>query len=229
MFATRFEQAQKIYDEAKAAAAAGQQNLASQKFAEAIEYYQKVVEDARLALPPHSVPLAGYLNRLARIFQDLGQYSRGIPLAEEAVQIAETRQIQPVKLASYLNDLAILYYYQGRYGEAEPLYQRSLHIREQQLGADHPDVAASLNNLAELYRAQGRYGEAEPLYQRSLQIWEQQLGADHPDVATSLNNLAGLYRCPGALWRGRTPLSAIAANPRTAVGGRPSRCRHQPE
>jgi tetratricopeptide (TPR) repeat protein len=64
----------------------------------------------------------------------------------------------------------VLYRAQGRYAEAEPLYQRSLAIREQALGAEHPDVAQSLNNLAELYRAQGRYAEAEPLYARSLAI-----------------------------------------------------------
>ncbi|WP_204139754.1 tetratricopeptide repeat protein [Halomicronema sp. CCY15110] len=197
MLATRFDQAQKIYDEAKATAGAGNQVIASRKFGEAIAAYQQVVADARHTLPPHSLELAGYLNRLARIFRELGQYTQGIPLAAEAVQIAETRQINPVTLGSYLNDLGSLYHFQGNYGEAEPLFQRSLQIWEQQLGADHPHVASSLNNLAGLYRAQGRYGEAEPLYQRSLRIWEEQLGADHPNVATSLNNLALLYESQG--------------------------------
>jgi tetratricopeptide (TPR) repeat protein len=85
----------------------------------------------------------------------------------------------------------------GRYPEAEPLYVRSLSIREQQLGADHPDTASILNNLAGLYESMGRYPEAEPLYVRSLSICEQQLGADHPSTAISLNNLAGLYHVMG--------------------------------
>jgi len=51
------------------------------------------------------------------------------------------------------SNLASLYQSQGRYSEAEPLYGRSLSIREQQLGADHPDVATSLNNLAALYES----------------------------------------------------------------------------
>jgi tetratricopeptide (TPR) repeat protein len=99
--------------------------------------------------------------------------------------------------ADLLNQTGGYLYAQGRYDEAKPLYRRSLQIREQQLGADHPDVATSLNNLAELYRVQGRYGEAKPLYLRSLQIKEQQLGADHPDTALSLNNLAFLYESQG--------------------------------
>ena len=53
-----------------------------------------------------------------------------------------------------------------------PSYRLSLAIRESQLGADHPDTAASLNDLAGLYYAQGRYSEAEPLLKRSLAIRE---------------------------------------------------------
>ncbi|KKI98295.1 tetratricopeptide repeat family protein, partial [Prochlorothrix hollandica PCC 9006 = CALU 1027] len=76
-------------------------------------------------------------------------------------------------------------------------YQRSLAIREQELGANHPDTAQGLNNLALLYYSMGRYEEALPLYRRSLAICEQELGANHPDTATSLNNLAGLYKSMG--------------------------------
>ena len=79
------------------------------------------------------------------------------------------------------------------YAQVEPLYLDALAIREQQLGANHPDTATSLSNLALLYNNQGRYAEAEPLHRRVLAIREQQLGANHPDTADSLNNLAGLY------------------------------------
>ncbi|MEP6519916.1 tetratricopeptide repeat protein [Microcoleus vaginatus] len=76
----------------------------------------------------------------------------------------------------------------GRYAEAEPFYVRSLSIREQQLGADHPDTASSLNNLALLYRAMGRYPEAEPFYLRALEIWFNRLGENHPNTQTAWSN-----------------------------------------
>ncbi|RRR75209.1 MAG: tetratricopeptide repeat-containing protein, partial [Candidatus Viridilinea halotolerans] len=85
----------------------------------------------------------------------------------------------------------------GAYPSAQPYMERALAIREQVLGAEHPQTATSLNNLAELYRAQGNYGAALPLYERALAISEQVLGAEHPATATSLNNLAGLYRAQG--------------------------------
>ena len=104
---------------------------------------------------------------------------------------------QSLKMASLFNAVGNAASAQGKYGEAGPLYVRALAIREQELGATHPDTATSLNNLALLYRDQGKYGEAEPLYVRALAIREQELGATHPDTATSLNNLAGLYRDQG--------------------------------
>ena len=79
---------------------------------------------------------------------------------------------------------------------------RSLSIRQQQLGDDHPDVAASLNNLAGLYQSQGRYSEAESLHLRSLSIWQQQLGDDHPNTQTGRQNLR--YLLQQVIQAGRT-------------------------
>ena len=70
-------------------------------------------------------------------------------------------------------------------------------IREQALGANHPDVAHTLNNLALVYWTQGKYSEAEGLYKRALAILEKALGANHPDVARTLNDLALVYRAQG--------------------------------
>ncbi len=61
-------------------------------------------------------------------------------------------------------------------------------IREQQLGANHPDVATSLNNLAYLYKSQGRYGEAEPLFARSLAIKQKMLPENHPSLQLGWDN-----------------------------------------
>ncbi|MBA2396823.1 MAG: tetratricopeptide repeat protein, partial [Ktedonobacteraceae bacterium] len=81
-----------------------------------------------------------------------------------------------------------------KYAQAEPLYVRALAIREQELGAQHPDTASSLNNLAELYRNQGKYAQAEPLYVRALAICESVLGQDHPSTQTVRANYASLLQ-----------------------------------
>ena len=196
IFEATYRQAISTHDRAKAALAKGETAAAHNYFGEAIKGYQRAINQARVALPKDSMILAGYLHQIAQLFYELGNYSTGIPPAEEAVKIANIKA-SPLTLALYLNELGLLYDEQGKYSEAEPLHLRSLSIRKRQLGADHPDVATSLNNLAGLYRAQGKYSEAEPLYLQSLSIKERQLGADHPDVATSLNNLAELYKSQG--------------------------------
>ena len=96
-------------------------------------------------------------------------------------------------LATELNEKAIELYKQGKYDEAVPLLEKSLKIRQQVLGAEHPDVATSLNNLALLYKSQGRYTEAEPLYIQALDMRKKLLGAEHPYIATSITNLPALY------------------------------------
>lgn len=59
-----------------------------------------------------------------------------------------------------------------------------LELREQALGASHPEVAACLNNLAVLLKSKGMYGEAEELYMRCIAIKERSMGPTHPQVPT---------------------------------------------
>ncbi len=143
-----------------------------------------------------SLGRADLLDQLGDAYVSHVEYAKAEPAYCEALKLYKDFQ-NLLNEAHVLNNLASLYKLQGSYGKAEPFFLRSLEIREQQLGADHSDTAASLNDLAELYRMQGRYSEAEPLYLRSLRICEQQLGADHFDTATSLNNLALLYESQG--------------------------------
>ncbi|PZO42331.1 MAG: hypothetical protein DCF19_06980 [Pseudanabaena frigida] len=196
IFEATYRQAKSTHDRAKAALAKGESAAAQNYFGEAIKGYQRAIEQARVALPENSMILVGYLHQIAVLFYELGNYSAGIPPAEEAVKIADIKA-SPLTLALYLSYLGLLYNLQGKYSEAELLFLRSLSICERQLGADHPHVAACLNNLAGLYKSQGKYSEAKPLYVRSLSICERQLEADHPNVAASLNNLAGLYELQG--------------------------------
>ena len=84
--------------------------------------------------------------------------------------------------------LAALHHARGDVHEAEQLYRRTLVLKENLLGADHPDVAVTVNNLAVLYKNQGRYAEAERLYRRALTIFERSLGANHPKVFVCREN-----------------------------------------
>jgi tetratricopeptide (TPR) repeat protein len=130
-------------------------------------------------------------------FTKWSQCERCLPHAQTCVERIEQGNLTLLEAASLLFGIGWYLTDRGRYSEAESLYVRALAIREQQLGAEHPDTANSLNNLADLYKNQRKYELAEPLYKRALSIREQQLGPQHPDTATSLNNLALLYKKQG--------------------------------
>ncbi len=113
-----------------------------------------------------------------------------------AIWIDQTQLATP-EAAHLLDQTGYYLKERARYEEAELFYQRALTIREQVLGAEHPDTAATLNNLGRLYTSQGKYQEAELFYQRALEIRERVLGTEHPDTATTLNNLGRLYTSQG--------------------------------
>ena len=132
--------------------------------------------------------------------EDFAQWAvceRYVPHALVCAELVKRRDLKLVEAADLLNDAGQYLHERARYIEAEPLYQRARAIREQQLGAEHPDTAQSLDNLAVFYKHQGKYELAEPLYQRALAIREQQLEPEYLRMATSLNNLAELHRAQG--------------------------------
>jgi hypothetical protein len=69
---------------------------------------------------------------------------------------------QELKGANELNQKVVKLHETGKYAEAIPLARRAIVLREQALGATHPDVSESLNNLAVLLQATGDYAEARP-------------------------------------------------------------------
>jgi tetratricopeptide (TPR) repeat protein len=195
-FARTFQQAGATHQQMKAALARGDREAANRFYEQTLQGYERAIEQGRQVMSADSLRLAGFLNKVATFYREVGRYREGIPLAEEALAIVQEKGSKR-SVASYANDLASLYYNQGKYEAAEPLCQKALALRRELLGEKHPDVASSLNGLAVLYRTQGKYEAAEPLQQQALALRRELLGEKHPHVALSLHNLAALYDSQG--------------------------------
>jgi CHAT domain-containing protein/Tfp pilus assembly protein PilF len=78
----------------------------------------------------------------------------------------------------------------GAYDKAQSLADLALKLREEAIGADHPEVAAALNLLGVICIARTDYNRAETLFQRALAIDEKFFGGDQPATAEALDNLA---------------------------------------
>ncbi|MCP4898232.1 MAG: serine/threonine protein kinase [bacterium] len=99
---------------------------------------------------------------------------------------------KPLVQARLLTILGEAYLNLGHFDEALPLVERSLAIREQELGADHPDVAATLNTLGWVQYWLGEFRSSRESFSRSLETRERTMAADDPEVAESLSDLAFL-------------------------------------
>jgi tetratricopeptide (TPR) repeat protein len=164
------------------------------KFVQAVPVAQQLVDFAEKSFGADAPNVASSLNKLAVLYEEVGNLSDAEPLYQRSLKIREQAGANNPDIAASLNNLGALYADQGKYSEAQPLYERALAIREKALDANNPDLATSLNNLAVLYDLEGRESDALLLYKRALAIREKVFAPDHPEVAKSLMNLAGLYR-----------------------------------
>jgi CHAT domain-containing protein/lipopolysaccharide biosynthesis regulator YciM len=78
----------------------------------------------------------------------------------------------------------------GKYAEAVPPGEKAIELREQSLGAEHPDLILMLAHLAAVYYSRGNFAKHQALCQRGLAIAEKTLGPEHWKVALMLYNLA---------------------------------------
>jgi serine/threonine protein kinase/tetratricopeptide (TPR) repeat protein len=123
-----------------------------------------------------------------------GELNRNITVRElldrAALGIEARFQGQKETEAAIRRTLGRAYRALAEYPEAQKHLERSLALRQQQLGANHPDTLESMNNLGVLSLSRGRYEEAETLLKQVLGARRVVLGPDHPDTLRSVNNLA---------------------------------------
>jgi len=124
-----------------------------------------------------------------------GHYQEALPLAERALQIAESAlPPENSEIASFLNNLGFIYKNLGAPEKAISLDQRALKINEKAFGPAHLKTANALGSLALSYSIMGMYDQALPLAQRALQLTEKlSLYKYEPAIALRLNNLANVY------------------------------------
>ena len=148
---------------------------------------------------------ARLMNRLGKIFTNLGEYDRARALVEAGLEIR--RQSLP---ADHL-ELGESYYQLGYLGnwtaaeDTEQWLRKALSIQRLHLPDTDLDIAATMNELAWVLIQTGGYDEAEELFRKSLSTREM---ANEPiAVAESLNNLGllmeqrGLYPSAEDLYR----------------------------
>ena len=162
------------------------------------ELLERSVQRIEAGLDEQSAVQADMLDAIGRVYFNLGQLDRAIPLLEQALNVRRLLYgPEHVAIASSLDILGQVLYGKGNYEAAEPLLQSALEMRQRLLGAEQIVVGASANNLALVAQAQGNLDRAEALLQQSLTIGEAVYGSDDPRLATDYHNLALLLEKKG--------------------------------
>ncbi len=122
---------------------------------------------------------------------------RCLPHVQMCVALIEQYGFAFAEAARLLDHAGWYLWERGIFEQAEQLLQRALTMREQTLGPEDPDTAATLNHLANVARELGHFEQAEQFYQRALAIQERALGPEHPNLATTLYEIAYHYYVQG--------------------------------
>ena len=165
---------------------------------EAIDLYERTLEDReRLLEPDHTDTLASR-NNLAHVYRSAGRLKEAIDLYERTLEDRERTlgPDHPDTLASR-GGLAGAYRSAGRLDEAIGLLERTLADCERVLGPDYPHTLTARDGLAAAYRAAGRLDQAIDLLEQTLADYERALSPDHPDTRLFRDNLADTYRAVG--------------------------------
>ena len=84
-------------------------------------------------------------------------FDDGLPLAEQATQIAYTNVGPEERItATLMNTLGSFYFKLGRYAESEEVWEHALAVKQRLLGDDHEETVLIAENLALLAEAQDR-------------------------------------------------------------------------
>jgi tetratricopeptide (TPR) repeat protein len=141
---------------------------------------------------------AAHLSKRGGQLWDSGEYTKALPLYEEALNICRQKvgENDP-NTAMALGNLARCHLALGDTATALPLLERALKIFEKDPGPRDTNLSLGLQNLAACYLQLGDAPKALPLFERALAIREKSLGPKHPRTAKTLNNLASVHQAMG--------------------------------
>ena len=155
------------------------------------EILDKASEDIDTGLANDPELQAQMMNVMAKVYDNLGLYSRAGFLLRDALNI-QSRVLGPNNPATLKSMIELGWELseQGRYSEAEKLERSVLSTPRSVLGRAHPETSAAMHMLGSILEMQGKYAEAEKVFRQALVIRRRGLGPEHRDTLMTQYNLA---------------------------------------
>lgn len=157
----------------------------------ALAVSQRVKDNMTKICDNNPLKCLAYLNTLALILQEQGDYAGSESLHRQILQGRE-KILGPEhsKTIASMQNLALSFRSQKRYPEAEDMAFRAYTGLEQSLGPDHHHTIAAASNYGVMLFHRGEYDKAADIHHDALCRRERILGKAHPDTLKARENLA---------------------------------------
>ncbi|KAJ7337906.1 hypothetical protein OS493_008065 [Desmophyllum pertusum] len=161
------------------------------KFDEALEYYNRCLELHRQTLPPTDPLIPDTLTNIGALYKSMGRWEDCAKILEEALQVYEEAYFGqlPPNVGGTMMNLGMAYFRIYDISKAEPLYQRALDIRTKAYGPDHHDVGQTLLSYSALLLSVDAKKSADAA-KRAVEIFEKSLGPEHINTLNAHENAA---------------------------------------
>jgi eukaryotic-like serine/threonine-protein kinase len=200
------------------------ESYAKEERAKAVAEKQRADEEAAIAKAVNDFAQSDVLAQADLYAQD----KHGIPgdrdiklrtaLDRASAKVSSRFANQPLVEAAVRLTVGKAYYSLGEYPAALPHLKRALEIRQEQMGANHPDTLASTYALAMLLTADDQFALAEPLLVQVMAARRKDLGNEHPDTLTAIWGLFELYAKSGKLVQNEGLIFEVLEGRRKVLG-----------
>ena len=113
---------------------------------------------------------ASLLSSMARAYQQLGVYDRGLALAQESLAIRQKALGQSAETAASFQEVGTFLWRKGQAAEAEAAYRQAVEIRRRLFGPESAQVVESLVGLENSLYAKGDYAASAEVGREGVAI-----------------------------------------------------------
>lgn len=156
---------------------------------DAIDYYQKAIEEKKKIEGDKNQSVARYHNNIGSILVMQNKY----PEAEEHLQTALNIRLElndsPIDTASSYFNLGNLYFKKKDYNASMEKYSEALKIRKDLLGMNHPDIARCYQNIGNVFFEMGELNESLQYYNKAKDMQINIQGENHHEVREIESNI----------------------------------------
>jgi CHAT domain-containing protein/lipopolysaccharide biosynthesis regulator YciM len=170
----------------------------SGEMGQALDHFEKAVQQASKLADNPNYSLALYSYNLAMALMETGRYTESEKWFLSSLPVlADGYGAGSLQYTKCFYSLALLYTEMGKYKEAESMNGAAVNYFKVDPGQQSDEYLNALNNMGRIYQGMGNYSEAERFFVALADYYRQLPDVKPEALSGTLNNLGELYRVMG--------------------------------